>query len=310
MPILAQVVTPVVLVGMIMAVYTFNVPGIRAAGELIDGFRVVNTNPSEALVYFNQALEEGSFAEQEIIEQLAQQAMNIVRNPNVPPDVKAAYASAAEEQLKHMIATKPGDARLHVFFSGFYRSANQFEKAKEQIDIARTLSPKKQTIILQQGALALAEGDLEGARDYFKVAYELDTRNEEALEYYVAALYNLKDLAAVSELLVGVPDTFYDRLARNDFVVNAVNSAEDFTMLVNLYERRVTLNPTIPQEWASLAFVYHKLNDVNGAVDSLNRAAAAIPPFAPTAKCISDNIVAGRAPELNCVATSTAPVAL
>jgi tetratricopeptide (TPR) repeat protein len=204
-----------------------------------------------------------------------------------------------------MVEKKPGDARLHVFFSGFYRSLNQFDKAKQHIDIARSLSPNKQAIILQQGALALAQNDLVAARDYFKYAYELDERNDEAREFYVASLFYLKDTAAVDEVMVDATEDFRNRLAQNDFVVSAVNDAEDYEFLADLYERRVTFNAANPQEWASMAFVYHKLNNVEKAVSTLDRAAVAIPSFAPTAKCIADNIAAGREPQLNCVATTT-----
>jgi tetratricopeptide (TPR) repeat protein len=307
-PITAQVIAPIVAIVVGVMVYVGNVPGIIASGQLIDGFRVVNTNPREALVHFENALDQESFAQQEVVEQLAQQAMNIVRNPAVPNDVKAAYAALAEEQLNRMVKEKPGDARLHVFFSGFYRSSNQLDKAKEQIDIARELSPNKQAIILQQGAIALALNDMEGARDYFKYAYELDTRNEEALEFYLASLFYLKDTETANQLLVGASETFKDRLARNDFFVGAVHDAGDFNFLADLYERRVAESAVSPQEWASLAFVYYQLKQNDKAIETLSRASAAIPSFAPIAACFTNNITAGREPQLGCVATSSPAV--
>ncbi len=303
--IIIQVCTPVVAVLIAVTVYVCNVPGIVVAGELIDGFRYVNTDPSTALTHFKNALNEESFATQEVTEQVAQQAMNIMRNPAISNDVKAAYATLAEENLNRMVKEKPGDARLHVFFSGFYRSANQLEKAKEHIDIARSLSPNKQAIILQQGAIALAQNNMVVARDYFKYAYELDTRNEEALEFYLASLFYLKETETANVLLEQATDTFKDRLARNDFFVGAVHDAGDFGFLADLYERRVVTENGNPQEWASLAFVYYQLKDVDKAVNTLDRAAKAFPSFAPTAACFANNITAGRDPQLGCVATTT-----
>ncbi len=300
-PLVMQAAAPVIGVAMILVVYFLNAPGIQAAGNIIDAFKVVNTNPAMALDYFKQALEADSFAQQEVTEQLAQQAMSLMGNTSISPEVRAAYAEEAERRLKLMVEAKPNDARLHVFFAGFYRAAGKFDEAKQQIEIARSLSPDKQSIILQQGAIALAVNDIAAAREYFKTAYELDTRNQEAKEFYLASLYYANDLAAADALLVDATPEFKTRLAANDFVVNAVNTAADYDFLAELYELRVAKNPASAQEWASLSFVYYQLKQNDKAIATLERAATAVPSFASTSRCIIQNLQNGREPQLNCV---------
>jgi hypothetical protein len=45
-----------------------------------------------------------------------------------------------------------------------------------------------------------------------------------------------------------------NRLATSDFVFNALNQAKQYEELASLYEIRVSNDPTIAQQWASLAF--------------------------------------------------------
>ncbi len=298
-PVIKQVVAPVVLVVMAAVVYVINVPNIQAAKDIIVAFSTQDL--SARLEAFDVALTRGSFAQQEIIEQFAQQAMGIAGSKEqVPEAVKNAYLKRAESELLSIMQEKPNDARLEVFLASYYRATGDLAKAETQMAAARSHSPKKQAIILQQGAIALALGKNEEARDFFKTAYELDTTNDEAREYYIAALFYVKDVAAANALIDDSAPAFRDRIAASDFVVSAVNAAGEFTTLASLYEIRVKADPLNAQNWASLAFVYYQLKQNEKAIDTLARAATAVPVFAPTAQCITKNLKAGKAPQEGC----------
>lgn len=298
--IVTQVVLPVMLIVLGATVYIVNVPGIYAAGDIIDAFQ--NPDIGGRLKTFELALSRGSFGGQEITEQLAQQAMGVMasKDPAVTAEIKTAYTTLAESELLKMVDKKPGDARLHVFLASYYRSTNNLEKAKEQMDIARTLSPNKQAIILQQGAIELSLGNNTGGRDLFKTAYELDTRNDEAREYYIASLFYSGDTQIALALINDSPVAFKQRLAKSDFVLGAINSAKEFKLLTELYELRVASDSSNAQNWASLAFLYHELKDKDKAIDTLARAGKAVPTFAKMAECISGNLSAGREPQIGC----------
>ena len=298
-PVITQVVTPVVLVGMSACVYMVNVPGLLAAQDIIVAFSAQDL--SQRLEDFNTALSRDSFARQEIVEQLAQQAMNIASaQDQVPEAVRKAYVTRAESELLAMAAEKPGDARLEVFLASYYRSIGDAAKAAEHMALARTLSPRKQAIILQQGAIALSLGKNDEALGFFKEAYELATDNDEAREYYVGALFLAKDAAAARTLIDESTDAFKKRIALSDFVVSAVNTAQEYTTLADLYEVRVAADTTSAQNWASLAFVYYQLKQNDKAIETLARAGKAVPAFATTAECITKNLQAGREPQIGC----------
>ncbi len=295
-----QVVLPVALIAVVAVVYIVNVPNIQAAKDIIAAFQARDINAR--LAGFETALSRDSFAQQEIVEQFAQQAMGLAASTDttIPAEVKDAFTKRAEEELIELAQSKPGDARLHVFLASFYRATGNVEEAQKQIAKAREFSPRKQAIILQQGAIELSLGNNEAARDFFKEAYELDTRNEEAKEYYVASRFYTRDVVGVRAMIDESSDEFKKRLALSDFVVNAVNTAGEMDYMAELYELRVQNDTTNAQNWASLAFLYYQIKEQDKAIDTLTRAGAAVPTFKPTAECLIGNLQAGREPQLGC----------
>ncbi len=297
--VVTQIVLPIMVVATFATVYFVNIPSMQAAGDVIVAFQ--SKTLEERLAGFEIALARNSFARQEIIEQFAQQAMGIARTTDpVDPELNTKFMTRAEEEVLNMVADKPGDARLEVFLASYYRTVGDLPKAAERMAMARTLSPNKQAIILQQGAIELSLGKNNEARDFFKEAYELDTNNLEAAEYYIASLFYTKDVEKAQALLDEATPELETRLANSDFVIGAVNSAGAFDYLATLYEARIEADATNPQNWASLAYVYYKLKQNDKAVSTLERATVAVPTFAPTAQCFSANIQKGISPEVGC----------
>jgi O-antigen ligase/tetratricopeptide (TPR) repeat protein len=305
-----QFATPVVVVLLVSSIYYFHVPGMQAAGDIIDAFRA--EDPAKRLEYFKTAVSRDSFAHQEITEQIAQQTMSIVRNEQVPEEVRKEYASYTEEQLERLVAEKPTDARVRVFAGSYYRSINDLDKATEQLVFARQYSPRKQTIIEQQGIIALNQGKIDEALAYFKEAYELDTRNLESREYYAAALFYAKQPDVAKALLHSEDESVTDesilrRFASSDFLISAANQTGEFAFAAKLFEYRVNAEPqgkqnwaNDAQNWATLAYLYYKVGENEKAVSVLNTAKERIPTFAKAATCIADNIEAGRDPQEGC----------
>ncbi|MCA9357007.1 O-antigen ligase family protein, partial [Candidatus Kaiserbacteria bacterium] len=300
--IITQIAAPVVGVLLVSGIYFFHVPGMNAAGYIIDAFR--SQKLEDRLDAFDAALAQNSFAHQEITEQLAQQAMNMVRDPKVPDEMKQKFSAAAEEQLTKLAEEKPGDARIEVFIGSYYRATSQLEKAREHMAKARELSPNKQAIIVQQGFVELSEGKNEAARDFFQTAFELDERNSEAREYYAASLFYVgENDKAISLMQMETPEeteAIKQQFAKSDFLVGAANQAGATEFVVELFKVRAENNPEDAQTRASLAFLYYQLGDNEKAIETLNVAKTDIPSFEPTATCIIGNIENGREPQEGC----------
>lgn len=292
---IAQFVAPLVFVITAGAVYLINAPGMAASGDIIDALRA--TSPKVKLEEFQSALARNSFADQEIIEQLAQQTIAVVHSPTVTEEYKEAFVSLTQQELSRMVMQKPGDARLHVFFANFYRNIGDLENARGQAAKARTLSPNKQNIIIEQGVIEIQANNLEAATDFFRTAFELDQTNTQARVLYAALLALTQQTDAMYALL---GEEYFEAFAFNDFALSLVTQSGNEELLIQMLQTRIAADPDAAQHRASLSSVYYNLGRIQEAVEVLLEAAEAIPSFAETAQCFVGNIEKGMEPAAGC----------
>lgn len=290
-----QFVAPILILITGAIVWFVNAPGIGAAGDIIQAMQAPDVKGR--LEEFHSAIERKSFGDQEIVEQLAQQAMNIVRNPNISEAEKQGIAQRAELELLRLAKDKPGDARLHAFLSSFYRSIGALPQAQAQAAIARELSPKKQAIILEQGIIEIQLGDITKATEYLKTAFELDESNTQARVIYAAVLVSAGK-AEEAKTLLG--EEYLDEFALNDFALSMVDQSGDRQLLADMFIIRIEKRPDVAQERASLAFIYYELKEMDKAIAVLKTAADEVPTFAESAQCFIANLEKGVVPDEGC----------
>lgn len=270
-----QIAVPVVGVLAVLCVYFVNVPGMQAAGDIIDAFRT--QDPEVVLTNFNRALGRNSFANQEIREQLTQKVQEIIRTPQVSAEIKQKAFKRAEEELLNQEKEKPGDARVQVFISSFYRSTNNLDQALKHIELARALSPRKQLIIFEQGMVYIQKGEYQKAMDIVKEAYDLGPQFQDSrILYATAAIYNNKP-----ELLDELIKTDGDKraFADNQLAVQAVYGAKLYPRLIEMFKLQVASRPDDSQIRTNLAFVLNEAGDTDGAIEVLKKAGEDIPTF-------------------------------
>jgi O-antigen ligase/tetratricopeptide (TPR) repeat protein len=302
-PLITQFTAPVILVLLGAIIYFVHMPGMATAHTIITAMREQNLDTR--LNYFKDALGKNSFGEQEVVEQLSQNTLGVVRDPKASAETKEAFTKTAEEALLALAEKKPGDARIHVFIGTFYRATGQFEKAAEQMALARSFSPRKQTIIGQQGFVALSLSKTDEALGYFEEAFLLDERNLEAREYYASALFEAGKTEEAIALMDS--DNAKQRFAKSDFLLGAAYKAKQTDFLIELFKTRIENNPDVAQNWASLAFLYHEVKDNAQAIETLKEGMKAVPAFTASATCIIDNITNNRPPETECTDPSKVP---
>lgn len=297
--IINQFVAPVMAVLLVSTIYFWHAPGMAAASDIILAFRA--QDPGQRLAIFEQAIDRNSFAHQEITEQISQQAMNMLGDKTVPQEVKDNFAKVAEEQLNRLESEKPGDARVEVFIGTYYRATGNLDLATKHMALARSLSPNKASIVIQQGFIALTQGDYKTTRDFMQTAFELDKNNLEAREYYAASLFYVNEPEAAMALMDS--EEAKARFAQSDFLLGAANQVEQKEFMVELFEYRVNAIPDaakLAQNWASLSFLYYQMGLNDKAVETLEKSKVAVPGFASTATCIIGNIETGIDPQTPC----------
>lgn len=294
---ITQFVTPVLIIVTGFSVYMLNAPGVGTSGDLIDAL-VAQDIPTR-LTEFHSALERDSFANQEVVEQLAQQAMTISRNQKIPQQDRANMVQRAELELLKLVDEKPGDARLHNFLATFYRAIGAMEQSREQAAIATSLSPEKPALIIEQAVIEIQANDINAGRAFLKTAFELEEKNTQARVLYAAVLMRTGSVEEAKALILA-DDTYVMQFALNDYALSAAESTKDYEFLATLFEARVARESTNPQHRASLAFVYYQLGDIEKSIQVLTQAGESIPAFTPTAQCYVANLEAGNSPEEGC----------
>jgi O-antigen ligase len=236
----STVVVPAALVAGIALVYVVNVPGMTGNLELI---RAVSAqDPYQGLAHFKAALGSGTFAKQEVREQLLSYASGAVRNPSVPADVKQELISLALSEAEAQLAEVPEDVRMRLQYAQALESAGNIAKAQTEAEIAHSYSPKKQGILFQLGLGKWKAGDITDAQALFKEAYELDTRSPEAARYMAAGAYAGGDRATGDSILLS---TFGTTTIDHDLLRFAYYNTGMFTELLrSAYLKRETMPHT------------------------------------------------------------------
>lgn len=292
---ITQIAVPIVIIVTGLTIYFVNQPGRAAAADIIDALR--QPTLIGRLTEFHEAISRESFADQEIIEQLTQNAMSVARNPQLSAEQKQAFIQRSELEMLRLIDEKPNDARLHSFFSGFYRNIGALPEARTQAALARSLSPNKQMIIIEQGIIELQIGDVAAARNFFGEAFLLDESFTQARVFYAAALTANGEIDEVRTIIT--PE-YLPAFALNDYALSVVDQSGAKDLLIDMFAARIAADPQNAQNHASLAFIHYQQGDTEQAVKILEEASSMVSEFAPTAECFIANIKAGNEPDAGC----------
>lgn len=282
-----QVVAPVVGILLCVTVYYVNVPAIQAAGDIIDAFRTQDAE--EMLASFDRALARHSFGDQEVREQLTQKVQGLLQSKEIPDSVKEKAKARVEEELLKQIEEKPGDARVEVFISSFYRMTGDLEKAAQHLAEARNLSPNKQLIIYEQGFTELQRQDFAKATELFKQAFDLGPQFMDSRVLYAMAGLYAGNLELVDELIVTPEQKL--AFALNENAVQATYQAKLYPRLIEMFELQVEHKPEDSQARTNLAYILNESGDTKGAIEVLKKAGEDIPSFKAQADQFMASIV-------------------
>ncbi len=287
-----NIAAPIMVVVLIGTIYFVNIPGIQAAGDVIDGFTA--KSPEQMLSAFERALSRNSFGNQEIREQLTQRTQQAVNTQGISKDSRDSLLARTESELLKQIEEKPGDARVHVFVSSFYRSIGQLDKAREQLVLAREFSPHKQQIIFEQGFVELQSNNFDQATEFFKEAFESEENYDLARVYYAASLlYSGKTAEATA--LVG-DEKYLRAFSQNNIAMSAAANAKAYDLLIAAANLKVIDEPQTLQNRVSLSAIYYDSGNAQKSIETLEQAINDFPEFKNQGEGFIADIKAGRKP--------------
>lgn len=277
----SKIFVPVGAVATLAVVYFINVPGILAAKDIIASYR--ETTPEASLARFESALGRGSFAHQEIVEQMAQAGAQRMLTSKASEADKEKYATAVETALDDLIESKGGDARVHVVAGGFYRMAGNFDRALAELKKAEELSPRKQDILEEQALIMMAKGDKDNAVELYRRSYELAPDNQEAKVRLAAAMLYTDDTEGFEEIIdletLEENSSFWYVVVTDDLLFRWAYEKERFDVVEYMLRAQITLSPENPEIRTNLAALLLEEGNKEGAIAVLRQAITDIPSF-------------------------------
>ena len=185
----------------VLVLWNVNAPHMSAAGHLVYAI-TPRQDATESLEYFKAALNDGSFASQEIREQLAQFAGTSMSRDDIPDGIKEEIVAMAVSEMAKEIEELPNDARLRMQYTLALEAAGQKEEALTQVAKAIELSPGKQVLYINYAYKLIELERYEEAKTALMKAYELDTSFDEVAMASAAGLIMAKDIEGGKALLL------------------------------------------------------------------------------------------------------------
>lgn len=235
------------------AIWTVNVPNIAGAHHLVYAVSPLPQGPSENLAYFKKALADGSFATQEMREQLVMFAARTAQSEDAPDAFKDEVLTFAIAEMGKEVERSPNDARLRLQLSSAYDAAGQGELGLEQTDAAIVLSPKKQTLHIRRGYQLWELRRMEEAVESFRTAYELDTSFPEVASAAAAGMVLAGDVLEADALLL---EAFATTTVDSDSLFYAYYQAKLWDRLIASAQLRVANEKGSAESRYRLAQVY------------------------------------------------------
>jgi O-antigen ligase len=289
-------------------VWMVNVPGMSVATDLISAIRPITAGISSSMteaqvrqavdanfaanmkVFKDLAVNPG-FAAQEVREQLVNFGTSVVQGSEATDDEKRQAITLAVEEMQKQIASYPLDAREHLQLSYAYRVGGDLPDAMKEVQAALALSPKKEQIWIQAGALAWEQGDNKAAQKYFTTAYELGPQFPDLAAYAAAGDIAMGDTKTANEIIL---KTFGTTTVDNDTLAVAYYRAKDWPHLIGIWKLRAEAPGASVQTWFGLAAAYYASGDSASAIQTLRDVAAKHPEAASSVTAAIAQIQAGK----------------
>ncbi len=185
------------------------------------------------------------------------------------------------------------DARTQIFTGTLLDSFGQYDQARVHIEKANELSPGKQTILFQLGLNTLNRGDIAGALEVFKQAYDVAPDYDQARIFYAVGAIYAGDDALLEEIMV---PTYGSIVVDNDRLLQAYFNKGRINEVLAIWQLRLEKNPNDPQTHLGLAATFLRLNQRENAILEIQKVMELDPNFEDQGNYLIQEIRAGRNP--------------
>lgn len=264
-----------------MFIWFVNIPGMQAASKLITALSPSSSGIGATISTFEDLAAHPAFAAQEIREQIVSFAASVLQSSLATDAEKQQAATLAVSEMQKQVAAYPLDAREHLQLSYMYRAGGDTAGALKEIQTALTLTPKKEQVWIEAGAIEWGLGNVTAAQTDFNTAYALGPQFAELAAYAAAGDIAVGDRAAADKILLGAYGT---TTVDSDILAVAYYHAKDWQRLINIWKSRASKPDASVQTWFGLAAAYYAAGDSASAIKTINTTVALHPEAAASGK--------------------------
>ncbi len=258
------------LVVFVIVAFLINWSAYRQNVTLIKALSSGGQGPQVVLANYEKAIQYRSFGTFEACTQLAVATMQVVAAPQAPDAVKLAFATTTLSEFEKQIKETPNDARAYLSLGDFLSAIGSHDDAIMILEKARTLSPKKQAILLslaqaymRRAALTLSEVDMAAglaiAKETYDAAPQFDSMK---IAYAQVLLANKKPVEALAVLeKVENTRTLVDQNLMGQLLDNKRQNEA-----IALLRKEIANNDENPDAYVMLANIYLYLKDNKKAI--------------------------------------------
>ena len=273
--------------------YFLSIKPLKQSRALINALRSGAEAKSalDVLNSFKYALSYRSFGGSEVREQLAQFALQVFNNTNVPQEQRNEIARYATEELEKQVRLIPGDVKYKLFLANLFMTFSQVDPTysqKAELTLLEALkqSPTKQPIHFTLAQYYFNTGQFDKALEISQKAIEIAPNYFDAqVNLAMLAIYlgkkelmekTLKDIEIYLD-----SDTErgnYNRLVGYPKIISALIGNKQYEKTVFYYRKLVEeIDPRNDQKgnaryYAELAYVYAELGRKELAVEAMKKA--------------------------------------
>lgn len=229
----------------------------------------------------------------ESLEQVSQIAISVISNQSVPEETKQEIFNTVDSAFKKHLEKVPNDARYRLFYGSFLGRLGWYGRAVEQLEVARELSPTKQSIYFELASYKLLDNKKNEAVEMAKIAYELEPNYEEAKIVYGLTLMLSGRLLEANEIMKGISE---NKIIFDDRYLSTLVSLKQYSNAINIVKKRVEADPLNNQHMITLTAVYLQAGMRSEAIKTLEYLIQKEPSFKEQGEYYIDEIKAGRNP--------------
>jgi len=285
-----RVLAPFVAVALIVTVYFFNVPGVRASRALIGALQAQGTDINMSFDLFDKSLSLSAYGRPETREQLVNITTRL-GGSDVPQDIKVKFFERTKLEMEAQVQQAPDDARHYLFLGSFLSRFGFFEEAQIHLEKAMELSPKKQTIRFAVVDNLIRLGKNDEALALAKETFELAPEIAGVRRFYglIAIRFGRDSLA--EKILV--PEFGTVLIPEPEFI-NAYLARGDLHSAAFLWGKRVEADPDNTQIRFSYSSTLAQLGRIEEAVKQIEEIITRDPFFEEQGRQLIERIRSGQ----------------